>query len=75
MADDDAYMWPGLGISSPWGVLPFTHYLVAPPDMFEAVVIQKAGVTGPAVEAKLARPGEFGMRDTISKSVSHLLMD
>lgn len=34
MTDDDAYMWSALGISSSRGVLPFTHHLVAPSNMF-----------------------------------------
>jgi hypothetical protein len=74
MSDDDAYVWSGLGISSSWGILPFTYHLAAPSDILWTSMIQEAGVTGPAVEAKLARPGVFGMRDTDPIPVSHLLM-
>lgn len=74
MGHDNPYVWSGFGISSSRGVFPFTNHLVAPSNMFWAFVVQKTSVAGPAVEAKLGRPGVFGMRDTILISVSCLLM-
>ncbi|KAF3396009.1 hypothetical protein F1880_006626 [Penicillium rolfsii] len=74
MSDNDAYVWSWLGFASPSGILPFAHHLAAPTNMFWAFVVQKASVTGPAVNSKLAGPGVFGMRDTVFIAVNYLLM-